>query len=178
MKSIEEKITDILQELGLWDVKLSIPVSLQMDSIDLTALIVSLEDEYGIEITDENRYDCNTLDDYVSLIQCKLIAKNKLDTLKEAGMLTYPESPPIEDQIKFIEDFVVDPEMSKAIRENLITLRLQQQIRHAAKTDSNAMVYPLSTVTVKEYPTTPTEAEPPFNHPSDNTSERPFTRGL
>jgi len=144
MKSIEEKITAILQDLGLWDVRFSLPLDAQIDSLDLTAIIVAIEDEHGIEITDEDRYNCNTMDDYVALIQSKLIAKNRVDTLKEAGMLTYPESPPIEDQIKFIEDFVVDPHMKEAIRSNLEAIRLQQQIRHAAKIDSNAMVYSLT----------------------------------
>jgi len=51
----------------------------------------------------------------------------------------------IEDQIKFIEDFVADPEMRDAIKENLIAIRIQQRVREASAVSTTARMYPLTT---------------------------------
>jgi len=58
--------------------------------------------------------------------------------------MTITEKPTIDDQIKFIKDFVADPPMRDAIIENLIAIRYQQQIAQAGQVDSNALVTPLT----------------------------------
>jgi len=60
----------------------------------------------------------------------------------------------IEDQIKFIEDFVADPEMRDAIKENLIAIRYQQKIREASAVSTTAMIYPLTPNEVEYKPGT------------------------
>ena len=70
---IFEKITEILAEQLAADqntmtMDTKIAEDLGADSLDLVDLLMSMEDEFGIEITDEDAADLHTIGDVVNYI--------------------------------------------------------------------------------------------------------------
>ncbi|MBQ5911006.1 MAG: acyl carrier protein [Clostridia bacterium] len=70
---IFEKITEILAEQLAADqntmtMDTKIAEDLGADSLDLVDLLMSMEDEFGIEITDEDAADLHTIGDVVNFI--------------------------------------------------------------------------------------------------------------
>lgn len=126
METTTSKLKSILEKMDCKYIVFETPLKGQMDSIDLTAMVIWIENEFGITITDEERDECTTALDYVALIDSKLIP------VEVTNCYTIGYKPTIDDQIKFIEDFVVDPEMNKAIKENLLAVRMQQMVKRAA----------------------------------------------
>jgi len=131
MQNTKEEIEAILVSMGLTNIAFNLPIKKQIDSLDLTALVIAVEDEWNISITDEDQYELRTFDDLIKLIHLK------------TRHMTTEKKPTIDDQIKFIKDFVLDPIMRDAIIENLLAIRYQESIRLAATTHEHAK-YPLT----------------------------------
>jgi acyl carrier protein len=143
MQNTKEDIEAILVSMGLTDIAFNLPIKKQIDSIDLTGLIIAVEDEWNISITDEDRDELVTFDDLIKLVHLK--------TQHMTAEVT-EKAPTIDEQIQFIEDFVIDPVMMRAIKENLIAVRLMMHTSVPLHLQSSTM--------------SGNDVEPPFNHPA------------
>ncbi len=71
---VEEKVKEILSEqLGIDESEISLDSNigedLGADSLDVVDLIMTIEDEYGIEISDEDVEKVKTVGDFVKYIE-------------------------------------------------------------------------------------------------------------
>ena len=191
MQNTTEGIRDILDEMDL-DIVFNLPLKKQMDSLDVTALVIAVEGHWMISITDEDQESIGTIEDLVKLIQAKL---------KELGVDSV--KPTIDEQLKYMDVLLAvghRPAMVKAIKENLIAVRLiginlgdtqgrsfvgalpsievwkggpttTGWLRPLEEGDIVKLAEPLSE-TEKQY-ISGMDVEPPFQHPSGHS----FTEG-
>lgn len=80
MDNIEERVIKCVAEQGgvrVEDVKLesNLARDICLDSLDTVELAMSIEDEFGVEIPDEEAERCQTVQDIVSLLKTKNTAK-------------------------------------------------------------------------------------------------------
>jgi len=148
MQNTKEEIEAILVSMGLTNIAFNLPIKKQIDSIDLTGLIIAVEDEWDISISDEDRDEIATFDDLIKLIHLK------------TRHMTIEANPTIDQQIAYLDELENqgNSSMIKAIKENLIAIRLQEYARNTP------LIYP-ATIT--------SDVEPPFQHPSGHS----FTEG-
>ena len=76
MKSIEEKVLDIVSsKLGKTDVSLTSHLidDLGADSLDMVDLIMNFEDEFGIDIPDEDAEKIHVINDIVLYLKSHLV---------------------------------------------------------------------------------------------------------
>lgn len=152
MQTTKEEIEALLVSMGLDNIAFNLPIKKQIDSLDKVALVIAVEDQWQISITDEEQSELVTFDDLIKLIHSKTIEDET--------------SPSIDQQIEYIEGLRHrgNINMIKFIKENLIVIKLQMKIRETAKT-----MRPL----LGDYPIPYTDVEPPFTHPSGHS----FTEG-
>jgi acyl carrier protein len=199
MQNTKEEIEAILIQMGLTNISFNLPIKSQMDSLDMTALIIAVEDEWHISISDEDQYRLPTLDDLVKLIHAKTEAIDK-------------HIPTINEQIHYMDVLLAAgqrPNMVRAIKENLIAVRVIKQTRTAliaevpiSETEAQYLsklfpeaekievwkggptatgwvksITPDEIVDIKytppHYLATKPDVEPPFQHPSGHS----FTEG-
>lgn len=79
MSAIEETIKDTIVKIVHCDREVLIPKStfqdMKADSLDMVQVLVALEDEFGIEIPDEDAQKFKTFGDFVSYIEAKVAEK-------------------------------------------------------------------------------------------------------
>ena len=141
MENTKEEIEAILVSMGLTNIAFNLPIKKQIDSIDVTGLIIAVEDEWDISITDEDRDELVTFDDLIKLIHLK--TQHMIPQVTE-------KAPTIDEQINYI-DGMKHPgniEMIKAIKENLIAVRM---------------------ISYTGIPQHTTYVEPQFQHPSGHS---------
>jgi acyl carrier protein len=166
MQNPKEEIEAILIQMGLTNISFNLPVKNQMDSLDMTALIIAVEDEWHISISDEEQYCLPTLDDLVKLIHAKTEAIDK-------------HIPTINEQIQYMDVLLAAgqrPNMVRAIKENLIAVQIQMQIRdrRVDRPDKYPLINKEVTTGIPmpqrhDDFTVPVDVEPPFQHPSGHS---------
>lgn len=127
MQSTKEEIETILVSMGLEQIAFNLPIKKQIDSMDMTTLIIAVEDQWQISITDEDQEELATFDDLIKLIHLK--------TADRIPSFYNGTSPTIDDQIDFMdkirpwfrEQLPKTEQMIKAIKENLIAIRMIRQ---------------------------------------------------
>ncbi|MEE9520989.1 MAG: acyl carrier protein [Dehalococcoidales bacterium] len=79
MSAIEETIKDTIVKIVHCDREVLIPKStfqdMKADSLDMVQVLVALEDEFGIEIPDEDAQKFKTFGDFVTYIKSKVAEK-------------------------------------------------------------------------------------------------------
>jgi len=68
MENTKEDIEAILVQMGLANIAFNLPIRKQIDSIDLVALVIAVEDQWNVSITDEEQDELITFDDIIKLI--------------------------------------------------------------------------------------------------------------
>lgn len=77
MKDIEDRIIHVLKEQFISNsyptaISISLKNDLGLDSLDTIELIMVLETEFDISITDDESYEINTVDQLIKCIKSKL----------------------------------------------------------------------------------------------------------
>ena len=77
MKDIEDKIIQVLKEQFISKPYpntryVNLKIDLGLDSLDIIELIMILETEFDISITDDESYEINTVDQLVKCVKSKL----------------------------------------------------------------------------------------------------------
>jgi acyl carrier protein len=121
--TIREHVSTVVNELGYPDLDYTKFLNKQMDSIDLTAMVVTLEEELSISISDEDRYACKTMNDFIYMIETKVFM-NKYDLPNDYRKKTIDEQITWMNRLHFESDD--DQQMVRDIKENLIAIRLIQ----------------------------------------------------
>ena len=84
-KEIFDRIVNIIQERQGEDFAvteaLSLKDDLDADSVDLMEFVLTLEDEFGIEITDEEIDQLQSVADVVAIIKDKKIGKSNMQVM-------------------------------------------------------------------------------------------------
>lgn len=80
-ETVERKVKDlIIKEFAMKESEVTLGASfiedLKVDSMDLTELVMSLEDQFGIEVEDEDAQKMKTVGDVVNLILAKKSASS------------------------------------------------------------------------------------------------------
>ena len=79
MSAIEETIKDTIVKIVHCDREVLTPKStfqdMKADSLDMVQVLVALEDEFGIEIPDEDAQKFKTFGDFVTYIKSKVAEK-------------------------------------------------------------------------------------------------------
>ncbi len=78
--SIEKEVIDIVvEQLGVDEADVALSKSfvedLNADSLDITELVMTLEEKFGFEISEEEAEKLKTVGDVVSYIESKQVAK-------------------------------------------------------------------------------------------------------
>ena len=68
-QKIYERIVEIIQESRGKEFQVSQTLSLKADSVDLMEFILTVEDEFGVEISDEEIDELNNVRDVVACVQ-------------------------------------------------------------------------------------------------------------
>ena len=82
MSAIEETVKDTIVKIVHCDREILTPKAtfqdMKADSLDMVQVLVALEDEFGIEIPDEDAQKFQTFDDFVAYME-KRVAEKKGD---------------------------------------------------------------------------------------------------
>ena len=81
MSAVEETIKDIVVKIVHCDREVLIPTAtfkdMKADSLDMVQVLVALEDEFGIEIPDEDAQKFQSFGDFVAYMEARVAEKKK-----------------------------------------------------------------------------------------------------
>jgi len=81
MSATEETIKDIIVKIVHCDREILTPTAtfqeMKADSLDMVQVLVALEDEFGIEIPDEDAQKFQNFGDFVTYIEARVAEKKK-----------------------------------------------------------------------------------------------------